>query len=154
MQVHVTAPNLAPVPVIHPPHHGMHHGGHHGWGKHHGKAHKHLAILNEDPSTTTQPGKFLRIACLTGNQAKVEAVLQRADVAAFINEIGKRGKTALGIATQIGHAAIKQLLIAAGAVAQPVILIAHPHHVGGGHHHKYGKHGHGHGCRGGHKKWH
>ncbi|MBS1987465.1 hypothetical protein JST56_00560 [Candidatus Dependentiae bacterium] len=134
------APQPAPAPVP-----GWH-GGYHGHGKHQ----KQLDILNADPATTLEPGRFLRVACSIGDKAKVEAILQRADVASFIDEVGRRGQTALGIATETGNGDIKQLLTDAGAVAVSKPAAPFSHHHSGRH---GGGHGHGHG-HGRHGRWH
>lgn len=131
------APAPQPVPTPTPHYGGGWHGKHHGHGF--GGYKKYLDILNEDPVSTDKPGKFLRAACLTGNKAKVEAILQRADVATFIDEVGRYGQTALAIATERGNEDIKQLLTDAGAT----VVVSQPskHHHRGGHKHGHGRHG-------------
>lgn len=102
-------------------------------------------------ATAPNPGELLRQACKMGNKALVQALLGRADVTDFIDEVGKRCKTALQIATHRGHLEIAQLLKDAGATAPqaPVTFVHmpqpgntfHGHHVWHGHHHGRGRGG-------------
>lgn len=107
-------------------------------------------ILEKNPATTLEPGKFLRMACLINDLEKVQAILERADVATFINQVGKRGKTALDIANHHANEQIKELLTNAGAVCAPKSAGFNHHHGHRGHYNRGGhRSGHGH-C---HKKW-
>ncbi|MCA9508895.1 MAG: hypothetical protein KC505_10785, partial [Myxococcales bacterium] len=84
---------------------GMHRGGHRGHGhrgwRHHGHHGMHQQNNNNnninDPATTPNPAYMLQFACMTNDQAIATALLQRPDIASFINAINDYSQTALDI---------------------------------------------------------
>lgn len=140
---------------------GFHH-------KHHGPT---PADLN--PATTTKPGWLLHRACLANNLETVNALLERADLADFINLV-MNGMTPLDIALNDLNIALRDLLVANGGFEASAIPAPAPapaaaedteaaapkapkspcgfHHHGHGHY-KHHKHGGGRGRGHCHKKW-